>query len=251
MTLRAPVRGLSEGSSAASEELVRYVCKVHRLALGQPFVAFDPTCGMEADARLHEGPGERGASRSAHVLEVGPLRASPIVARVPLVVIQAFAKGDKCDAVVRDATELGASAVILTATERTVAKPPPSKMDAREQRFRRIADEAARQSGRGDAPRIAIAPDLASALSEVPPGTAGFVLWEQATTPLGPPLLAALGAQQPIAFVIGPEGGLSEAEVAAAQVNGFEAVSLGPFILRTETAAAAVLGALRVMQSLT
>lgn len=245
MTLRAIVRGLAEGSSSAEPELVRYVCTVHRLEMGTSFVAFDPERGLEADAHLAV-EGERTT------LHVRAVRRASVVATRPLALVQGFAKADKCDAIVRDATELGATLVLVAAMDRSVARPSGAKLAPREERWRRIAGEAARQCGRGDAPRVAAFASLEAALSELAPDTAGFVLWERATTPLGPELTRALGdrPKRPLAFVIGPEGGLADAEVDRCRARGFEPFSLGPFILRTETVAAAVLGAVRVLEGL-
>jgi RsmE family RNA methyltransferase len=63
-------------------------------------------------------------------------------------------------------------------------------------------------------------------------------------------LLHALARRVPLAFACGPEGGLEEAEVQRARDLGWTVVSIGPFVLRTETVAAAVLGAVRVMSAL-
>jgi 16S rRNA (uracil1498-N3)-methyltransferase len=71
-------------------------------------------------------------------------------------------------------------------------------------------------------------------------------LWEQATAPLAPALLDALTQGAPVAFACGPEGGLEPREVEDARALGWTAVSLGAFTVRTETAAAAVLGAVRI-----
>lgn len=243
MTLRAIVRGLTEGSSSAAPELVQYVCTVHRLAMGTAFVAFDPDRGLEADAHLST-EGERT------MLHVRAVRLGAVVATRALALVQGFAKGDKCDAIVRDATELGATVVLVAAMDRSIARPSDAKLALRQDRWRRIAGEAARQCGRGDAPRVAAFASLDAALSDLAPDTAGFVLWERATTPLGPELARALESKRPLAFVIGPEGGLAEAEVDRCRARGFEPFSLGPFILRTETVAAAVLGAVRVLDGI-
>jgi 16S rRNA (uracil1498-N3)-methyltransferase len=74
-----------------------------------------------------------------------------------------------------------------------------------------------------------------------------FCLWENATEPLAPLLRAAVERAAPIALAIGPEGGLTESEVEEARALGYAPVSLGRFILRTETVAAAVLGAIRIL----
>lgn len=245
MTLRAPVRGLAEGPHQPDPELVHYLCTVHRLRTGDGFLAFDPQRGLEADATL-EGEGD------ALSLRVGPVRAAKVTARRPITLIQGFGKADKCDAVVRDATELGVTAVLVATMDRSVARPVENKMAAREERWRRIATEAARQSGRGDVPHIGAVTSLESALDGLAPDVAVFVLWERATAPLGPALklVMASGAERPLAFVIGPEGGLGDREIAACAARDLTPYSLGDFILRTETVAAAVLGAVRILEQL-
>lgn len=241
MRLRAPVRGLAEGAHDATDELVRYVIHARRMKASEPFVAFDPERGVEADATLETHEGDRW------VIRAGALREAAVVAARPLVLVQGFAKGDKCDAIVRDATELGATEVIFVVTERAVARPEPAKLSTKVERWTRIADEAARQSGRGDAARVRAVMSLNEAFDSVPEGAVSFVLWENAVEPLGPPLAAAVRERRALAFVVGPEGGLAEAEVDLCRTRGAAVASLGPFVLRTETVAAAVLGAVRVL----
>lgn len=238
--LRAPVRGLTSGAYRAEAELVHYVVAVRRWKLGAPFVAFDPERGVEADVSLEE-------AGDGYELHVGALRPATVVASRPLVLVQGLAKGDKCDAIVRDATELGATRVVLVATERSVVRPAEAKLSAKVERWQRIADEAARQCGRGDTAVVVTRPSLTAALDDATDGTAAFVLWENATAPLGPPLSQAVRDARPLLFVVGPEGGLTEAEVEACRARGSTVASLGPFVLRTETVAAAVLGAVRVL----
>ena len=161
--------------------------------------------------------------------------------------IQGLAKGDKCDAVVRDATELGATRVVVAATKRSVVKLDAGKGAERQARWARVASEAARQSGRADAPAVDPPCAWAAALAGVDAGLSRFVLWERATEPLGPRLLEALSRGAGLAFACGAEGGLEDGEVEAAVGLGWEVASLGPFTLRTETVAAAVLGAVRVL----
>ena len=79
--------------------------------------------------------------------------------------------------------------------------------------------------------------------------TARFCLWESATEALAPRLMEALAADAPLAFACGPEGGLDEHEAEEAATRGWKLASLGPLILRTETVAACVLGAVRVWRS--
>jgi 16S rRNA (uracil1498-N3)-methyltransferase len=84
------------------------------------------------------------------------------------------------------------------------------------------------------------------ALARVEPEAARFCLWERAAGALGPPLFVALAEGASLAFACGPEGGLEDGEADLARSTGWQVVSLGPLALRTETVAAAVLGAVRV-----
>jgi 16S rRNA (uracil1498-N3)-methyltransferase len=119
----------------------------------------------------------------------------------------------------------------------------------RQARWARIAEQAARQCGRSDTPRIDPPCPWSEALGRAGAVT-GFVLWEQAVEPLGPALFTALAAGAPLAFACGPEGGLEDSEVESARALGWAVCSLGPLALRTETVAAAVLGAVRVWSAL-
>ena len=143
-------------------------------------------------------------------------------------------KGDKADAIVRDATELGATRIVFVQTARIVARPPASRVE----RWERIAREAARQCGRGDAPTIALVASWDAALDAARADTRVCLV------PDGAPLRGVLErARGSLAFAVGPEGGLTDAEVAAAAARGFLSCRLGEFVMRTETVAAAALGA--------
>ncbi len=238
--VRAPIADLAEGERALDPASAHYVARVLRLRAGDRFVAFDPRRALEATALLVR------ADASGVVARFDAPRAARVVARSELVWIQGLAKGDKCDAILRDATELGATAFVAAATDRAVVRLDPARAEARRARWDRIAEEAARQCGRGDAPRVVVARTWAEALAEPPAGAARFCLYEEATEPLAPVLAAAIATGAPLAFAVGPEGGLTATEVQIAVDAGWTVASVGPFILRTETMAAAVLGAVRV-----
>ncbi len=245
MTVRAPLPDLAPGERRLEGAVAHYLARVLRLRAGDAFVAFDPASGSEADAVTV------WAEQDAVTVKVGALRAGQAPSAVPITFIQGLAKGDKCDAVVRDATELGATRILVATTKRSVVKLDAARGAERQARWARIAQEAARQCGRSDAPRIDAPTSWDHALAEVAPAAARFVLWERATEPLGPPLLAALSARSELAFACGPEGGLEDAEVERARAAGWIVASLGPLALRTETVAAAVLGAVRVCSTVT
>jgi 16S rRNA (uracil1498-N3)-methyltransferase len=238
VTIRAPIAGLAPGERALDAQAAHYLVRVLRLGPGARFVAFDPERAMEADAELVKI--EPAAAR------FGTLRAASVVAPRDVTLVQGLAKADKCDHVIRDATELGATRVIVAATTRTVVHLEGTRARARQERWTKIAREAARQCGRADPPLVEGPFDWNEALARVPKGAIRFCLHPTARTPLGPPLLEALAGRAAIAFAVGPEGGLSAQELAQAEDAGWRIASLGALVLRTETVAAAVLGATRV-----
>lgn len=234
---RLPLGGLAEGVRALPADSARYVARVLRMRAGDALEVFDPSAGLVARAVIQR-------AQDDHVeLAIEAPRAQP--EERPLVLVQGYPKGDKLGDVVRDATELGATLVIPAICERSVARPDAGKGQAKAERLATIAAEAARQCGRARAPEIAPPMPLADALALARTHVAvGFVLWERATVPLGPELA---DLPRGASFVIGPEGGLSDAEVSRAESLGYLVRSLGSIILRTETAATAVLGAYRIV----
>jgi 16S rRNA (uracil1498-N3)-methyltransferase len=241
--VRAPVLGLEEGERTLDADASRYLVRSLRLREGDTVVLFDPARGREAHATVLRVPQGRGGV----VVRVEPLHAATLVAARGVTWIQGIAKGDKMDAIVRDATELGATSLVPVLTAFSVVKLDEERAGSRRSRWERIAREAARQCGRGDAPGVALPAPWRLALAKVPRDAARFCLSPRAEAPLGPLLARALREGVALAFAAGPEGGLSEDEVAEAERDGWSVVSLGGFILRTETVATAVLGAVRVL----
>ena len=230
---------LASGDAWLARTTVHHLLHVLRLTQGDAFIAFDPARGVEADATLAKVDVARVR------IAIGPLRSANVATR-PVVWVQALSKADKCDAVVRDVTELGATRFVAAAAARSELRLEGARADERRARWGRIAQEAARQCGRADAPDV-IGPDpWNAALAAVDSATARFCLYEKADAPLAGPLSAALATASALAFAAGPEGGLDDAEVHTARALGWQIVSLGPFILRAETVAAAVLGAVRI-----
>jgi 16S rRNA (uracil1498-N3)-methyltransferase len=240
--VRAPVPDLASGERRLEGAVAHYLARVLRLRAGDTFVGFDPVRSREASAVVVKNDPD------AITVRFGDVRDA--VSRAPRTVtwIQGLAKGDKCDAVVRDATELGATRIVVVQTERSVVRLDAARASDRRARWTRIAQEAARQCGRSDAPAIEPVAAWTEALARVEPAAAArFCLWERAIAPLGPALVDALARGGPLAFACGPEGGLEAGEVERAAAAGWTIASLGRLTLRTETVAAAVLGAVVVL----
>jgi 16S rRNA (uracil1498-N3)-methyltransferase len=158
--------------------------------------------------------------------------------------VQALAKGAKMDAVVRDATELGVARIVVATCAHSVRRGAERSDAAR--RWRRIAVEAARQCGRGDAPRVEAAKPLAALLPEYSPaatGCLGLCMDPTGEDSVGA-LLESSDPEDPVVAIVGPEGGLSADELGLARAEGYRIARLGPFVMRTETVCAAVLGAI-------
>ncbi len=241
---RAPVPHLGPGERSLRGAVGHYLARVLRLRAGSAFVAFDPASGCEADATVVHADGESLAVR------FGPLRAGRAPPERGLHWVQGLAKSDKCDAIVRDATELGATRITVAVTTRSVVRLDDARAAARQTRWARVAREAARQSGRSEAPVVDPLMAWADALATAEESQARFCLWEGAVHPLAPGLFGALARGAALAFACGPEGGLDDVEVELARSRGWHVASLGPLALRTETVAAAVLGAVRVWSGL-
>ena len=151
-----------------------------------------------------------------------------------VVLMQGLAKGDKVETVIRHATELGVAAFLPFSCERSVVRLDARKAAAKAERWRAIAKSAAMQSGQRAVPEVREPMALAQACELLAGATALLVCWEEApqTAHIADPADARVGV------VVGPEGGLTEREVDALLSCNPRAslVSLGPAVLRTETA---------------
>ena len=158
-----------------------------------------------------------------------------------VVLIQGLPKGEKLDWVLQKSTELGVSAIWPVLTARSVARPKPEAIAARHVRWQRIVEEAARQSGRTEVPEVAALRSLEDAVRALTPGVRLLVLDEEERSER----LRHAAGDSAVALVVGPEGGLAREEVEALRAAGGVSVSLGPLVLRTETAGLAALAVLR------
>ena len=226
--LFVPPEQLASPRVKLTAEQARYLGTVLRLGPGEEIEVFDGR-GARFRAWLEDPP----ELRLSEPLAEGPLRA------VDVVLVQAIAKGDKMELVVQKATELGAARVVPLAAERGVVRLSPQRGADRVDRWRKVAQEAARQCGRADVPRIDEPCGWAEVLALLrdEPWRRGLLLDPQAALRLGQ---AARGARR-VLIAVGPEGGFSPEERDRAQQGGMLLAALGPTVLRTETAGLAAL----------
>lgn len=151
-----------------------------------------------------------------------------------IVLYQGMPKIDKLELIIQKATELGVARIVPFPAERSITRIPDQRLAERLTRWQRIAAEAARQSGAA-IPEIAPAASLATALATCDTSLR-LLPWEDEKNSQLQQILATSPAPASVALLIGPEGGFPLAEVTLAQGFGFQTVSLGPRILRTETA---------------
>lgn len=165
-------------------------------------------------------------------------------------VLQALPKGEKLDAVIQKAVECGASELTVFESERCVVRAKDASDAKKTERRRRIALEAAKQSGRGIVPSVHPTVRFPEAIAMAADADLALFCYEgDGTRPLAAVLrehLAANAGETPprISVVIGSEGGFSPAEVEQARAAGLIPVGLGKRILRTETAASFALACL-------
>ncbi len=156
--------------------------------------------------------------------------------------VQGVPKGDKMDSVVRQATEVGAVEIVPLLSRYVIPERAPEVWDRRVERWRRIAREAAKSSGRAVVPRVREPAGWEEVLALLGPGTLGILPWEQAAGPSLRQLLHRHPLPRDIYVLIGPEGGFATEEVERARAAGALIVSLGPRLLRTETAGPLTVG---------
>jgi 16S rRNA (uracil1498-N3)-methyltransferase len=217
-------------------EETHHLSRVLRLQAGAVVRAVDGH-GHEITVRL-----TRIGARAAEGDIVGrAVRASE--SPLSLTLAQAIPKGLKLEAIIRMATELGVARVIPLLSERTIARPDQTEPSHRLLRWRRIAKEAAKQSGRAVIPDVRLPIALHEWLSEPRSAELVLCLWEGEPTPLAAVLPDTAPARATV--VVGPEGGLTDEEALSLRSAGAVLAGLGPRILRTETAGPVALALLQ------
>jgi 16S rRNA (uracil1498-N3)-methyltransferase len=223
-----PPQRLAGGVARLTPEARHYLRRVLRLVPGTEIEVFDGTGGSY-----------RASYADAEVLALSE-RCTVAAPAATIWLAFGLSKGEKPDLVIQKATELGAARILPWQAQRSVVRLEGERAESRLHRWRRIATEAARQCGRAEVPEVSGPAALAAVLETVPPAFAR-VAFDAGGESLGsyhsPGVLA----------VVGPEGGLAPEELDACTSAGCRLVSLGPRVLRAETAAIAVTALLQFL----
>jgi len=224
---------LALGAWRLDEKASHHLARVLRAAIGEEITLFNGE-GGEYRAVI------RAISKKQVDVELLQFSSRTVESPVHLILAQGIARGEKMDFVIQKAVELGVSEIYPIITERCNVRLDKEREQKRLEHWRAVVISACEQCGRNQLP-ILHAPMLLPAWLQALRAELKFILLPQVERKLK----AHSTTAKQIALLIGPEGGLSEQEITAAQAADFIALNLGPRVLRTETAA---LTALAVLQ---
>ena len=219
--IESPVNNVA----ALPADEARHAAKVLRLRPG------DEICAMDGAGRRWRA----ALTEDGRVRLIEALPDNECAARIT--VYEGIPKADKLDFIAQKLTELGAAALVPVKMERCVVKLDPKDGARRRERLQKIAREAAKQCGRGLPMAVSEPMDWRAALEGMRRHDALLIPWEDARGTRMKDVFAELANAKDIGIVVGPEGGMSPEEVDAMQAIGGRTITLGPRILRTETAA--------------
>ena len=216
------------------EQAAHYVRSVLRLKVGAEVFLFNDE-GDEFKGELIE------VTRKAVVAKINEPVQRKTESRLWVNYGLAISRSDPMDFAIQKAVELGVSEITPLLTARSVVQLKPEKRDKKSAHWQRIAQNAAEQSGRQLVPKIHEPVEVGVWVNQLE----GFKIL------LDPTAGQALGSLSPgsqnIVVMSGPEGGFTQDEIDSALAMGFVAIRLGPRVLRTETAALAVLTSVQLL----
>lgn len=218
----------------------RHIAQVLRMQPGDSVELFDGS-GWVYEARLEAVQPQRVQ------VTLGRRFPSPCESALNLAVATGYLKDKKMDALARALTELGVRRWLPFFARRSVPSPDPKRLNARLARWNKISLEAVKQCERGRSLEIDIHHDTKTLIKAAEPYDLKLLFWERGASDQRLPRNQAPSNVSSAFLLLGPEGGFDPQEAATAATAGFEFMSLGPRILRAETA---VLSACTLVQHL-
>ncbi|HSW71750.1 MAG TPA: 16S rRNA (uracil(1498)-N(3))-methyltransferase [Gammaproteobacteria bacterium] len=214
-------------------EAMHYLAHVRRLREGDGLLVFNGE-GGEYQAEVLQ------LKKGMLSLKIKNYQAVSNESPLQLELAQGVARGEKMDLIIQKAVELGIKKIIPLFTERSTIKLTADKREKRREHWQAIAISACEQSGRAFVPPVVLPLSLADWLKGFQ--GQGFTLAPASTKHISS---LTIPENRALTLLVGPEGGLSQAEVRLAEQKEFLPLNLGPRILRTETAALVAITALQ------
>ena len=229
---------IENGKAVITGNLFRHMAKVLRLKIGTTVTLVDQN-GTSYSGIIED------ISKGNLEITIEKQGPEPVIATGPrITLLQGLPKGNKMELILQKSTEMGVTNVVPFAAERSIPRLLKDRETERLVRWQRICLEAAQQSNRRTIPEISPIAEFAEMLGHVDQ-TVRLLLWEKERANRLRTILEDLKPPESVAVLVGPEGGLTTAEAKAAMEAGFIPVTLGSGILRTETAAIAILAILQ------
>lgn len=230
-----PIDHIGENSLTIDSDDVAHIRKVLRLQPGDIITVCDGK-GFDYSARIRDmEPG----SITCDILSKEPVAAEP---PIEVTLYQGLPKAAKMDYIIQKTTELGIARIVPCVMNRCVVKLENRKAEEKKTaRWQKIAEEAAKQSGRGKIPTVSMPMRFSDAITEMQQDDLCFAPYECEEQQTLRSVLTKKADIQSVSFLIGPEGGFDPAEIALLEQASIPTVTLGKRILRTETAGEAVL----------
>lgn len=225
---------LAGASLELPDEAARHIAQVLRMRAGEALTLFS------GDGTEHEAVIEAAERRRVSV-RLGARREVDRESGLQLTLAQCVSKGERMDYTIQKAVELGVQVIVPLLSTRSVVRLDGERWEKKLEHWRGIIVSACEQSGRNRLPQLAPVQKLESWLA-VPAEGLRLVL-----APTAAQSLKTLPPARAATLLVGPEGGLSTEEIALALKAGHAGITLGPRILRTETAGVAALAALQAL----
>ncbi len=233
-------RTVRDGFATLEGDLYNHMVRVLRLGTN------DVVQLADENNTVYSGTIDQLGKECVRVEITSTSQAAPTDSPEPRITIcQALPKGDKIDLILQKGTELGAADFLLFGGRRSIAKVREDQINSKIERWKRITAEAARQCGRSDIPGVAWRATAVEAARDSGQELR-LVLWEgEREHSLKEVLSAESAAPASVVVAIGPEGGFDPLEIRHFTEQGYQPVSLGARILRTETASIAILAVMQ------
>ena len=214
---------------------VKHISKVLRLRPGDKI----SVCDKEKTDYICE---IKEINKDTVIAEIEEKSENPNESSLEVTLYQGLPKGEKMDYIIQKCVELGVCNIVPVIMKRTVVKPQAAS--SKTQRWQRIAEEAAKQCMRGIIPHVEEPVSFETMLERLEAEDLVILPYENEKCHKLKDVLKQGADKRKIGVIIGPEGGFEEEEVESASRNGAQAVTLGPRILRCETAPVATISAL-------